>query len=306
MGGLVPRTDSMVLGGLPFTSADYCDFRTHGPRLRIDDPSAPSGRFVARVSTPDSAIDRCPGRGRSLTAADNAFASVFAVPTRVGEGSAEAPAAATPVAQPTPSRSPIQGSDSVEPNGQPASAPAPPGAPVTPLPKPASDRISTRTRRRTATAAGVEPPAVDYGFGPGGAPRPSPRRTNIAPRVPRPQPGPPTATTLTPATSAVPTVPIPSVRGCAEAVGTPLLRLPTSLGDTSPAPARLDADGDAAEMQFADSVARYSHTDWMREQQAEPTCHAAMRYITLGRPPTLPADFLSCYPTHKRRSFSGI
>jgi len=172
LGGLVPRTDSIVLGGLPFTSADYCDFRTHGPRLRIDDPSAPSGRFVARVSTPVAAIDRCPGRGRALPAADNAFASVFAVPTRVGEGSAEAPAAATPVAQPTPSRSPIQGSDSVEPNGQPASAPAPPGAQVTPLPKPASDRISTRTRRRTATAAGVEPPAVDYGFGPGGAPRP--------------------------------------------------------------------------------------------------------------------------------------
>ena len=174
------------------------------------------------------------------------------------------------------------------------------------MPKPASDRISTRTRRRTATAAGVEPPAVDYGFGPGGAPRPSPRRTNIAPRVPGPQPGPPTATTLTPATSAVPTVPIPSVRGCAEAVGTPLLRLPTPLGDTSPAPARLDADGDAAEVQFADSVARYSHADWMREQEAEPTCHAAMRYIALGRPSTLPADFLSCYPTHKRPSFSDI
>ena len=59
-------------------------------------------------------------------------------------------------------------------------------------------------------------------------------------------------------------------------------------------------------MQFADSVARYSHADWMREQQAEPTCHAAMRYITLGRPPTLPADFLSCYPTHKRPAFSDI
>ena len=292
----MPHTDSIVLGGLPFTSADYCDFRTHGPRLRIDDPSAPSGRFVARVSTPVSAIDRCPGRGRSLPAADNAFASVFAVPTRVGEGSAEAPAAATPVTQPTPSMSPTQGSDSVEPKGQPASAPAPPGAPVAPLPKPFSDRISTRTRRRTATAAGVEPPAVDYGFGPGGAPRPSASRANIAPRVPRPQPGPPTATALTPATSAVPTVPIPSDRGCAEAVGTPLLRLPPPLGDTSPAPARLDADGDAAEMQFTDSVARYSRADWAQEQQAEPTCHAVMRYITIGRPSALPADFLSCSP----------
>ena len=89
-------------------------------------------------------------------------------------------------------------------------------------------------------------------------------------------------------------VPIPSDCGCAEAVGTPLLRLPPPLGDTSPAPARLDADGDGAELQFADSVARYSHADWRREHQGEQTCHAAMRYITLGRPSTLPADFLSC------------
>ena len=50
LGGLVPRTESAVLGGLPFTSADYCYFRTHGPHMRIDDLSAPSGIFVARVS----------------------------------------------------------------------------------------------------------------------------------------------------------------------------------------------------------------------------------------------------------------
>ena len=150
LGGLVPRTESAVLDGLPFTSADYCDFRTHGPRMRVDNPSAPSKRFVARVSASVAAIDRCPGRGRALPAADNAFDSVFAVPTEVDEGSAKAPAAATTVAQPTPSRSPTQGSDSVEPEGQPASAPAPPGAPAPPLFQPSSDRISTRTRRRTA------------------------------------------------------------------------------------------------------------------------------------------------------------
>ena len=66
-------------------------------------------------------------------------------------------------------------------------------------------------------------------------------------------------------------------------MGTPLLRLPPPLGDTPPAPARLDADGDAAELQFADSVARYSHADWERQQQDERTCNAAMRYITIGR-----------------------
>ena len=236
MGGLVPRTESAVLGGLPFTSADYSDFRTHGPRMRIDDPSAPSGRFVARVSAPVAAIDRCPGRERALPAADNAFASVFAVPTGIGEGSAESPAAATPVAQPTPSRSPTQGADSVEPTGQTASATASPGPPAPPTVKPSSDRISPRTRRRTATAAGTAPPAVDYGFGPGAAPRPSARRANTPPRVARPRPGPPTAATPAPAASSVPTVPIPSDRDRADPVGTPLLRLPPPLGDTPPAP----------------------------------------------------------------------
>ena len=31
-----------------------------------------------------------------------------------------------------------------------------------------------------------------------------------------------------------------------------------------------------------------------------------MRYIVLGRPPSLPADFLSCFPSHQRPSFSEI
>ena len=63
LSGLVPHTESAVLGGLPFTSADYCDFRAHGPHMRIDDLSAPSGRFVARVSASVTTVDRCPGRG---------------------------------------------------------------------------------------------------------------------------------------------------------------------------------------------------------------------------------------------------
>ena len=89
-------------------------------------------------------------------------------------------------------------------------------------------------------------------------------------------------------------------------MGTPLLRLPPPPGDTPTAPTKLDALGDAAELQFADSVARYSHTAWEREQQAEPTCHAAMRYIPIGRPSALQPDFLSCYPSHKLPPLSGI
>ena len=32
----------------------------------------------------------------------------------------------------------------------------------------------------------------------------------------------------------------------------------------------------------------------------------SVRYITIGRPSALPPEFLSCYPSHKRPSLSGI
>ena len=41
----------------------HCLDRVHWPRMRIDDRSAPSGRFVARVSTAVTTVDRRPGRG---------------------------------------------------------------------------------------------------------------------------------------------------------------------------------------------------------------------------------------------------
>ena len=51
-----------------------------------------------------------------------------------------------------------------------------------------------------------------------------------------------------------------------------------------------DALGDAAKLQFDDSVARYSHADGRRENHAEPTCHAMMRYISIGRSSVLPLN----------------
>ena len=186
------------------------------------------------------------------------------------------------------------------------SASASPGSPASPTAKPSSDRISTRRSRRTATAAGNAPPAVDYGFGPGGAPRPAARRNTTPPRVSRPRPALSTAAILAPSASPVPTAPISSDRDCAEPVGTSLFRLTHPPGDTPTAPTKLDALGDAAELQFDVSVARYSHADWEREQQAEPTCHAAMRYITTGRQSAVPADFLSWYPSNQRPSLSDI
>ena len=106
LGGLVPLTESAVLRELPLTSTEFFDFRTHGPRIRVDELCALSKGFVARVCASVTTVDRCLGRGWTVPAADNDFAWVFAIPTEVGTGSAEASAAATAVAQPTPSRIP--------------------------------------------------------------------------------------------------------------------------------------------------------------------------------------------------------
>ena len=169
MSGLVPHSESAVLGGLPFAASDFRDFRTHGPRMRIDDLSAHSGRFVARVTAAITVDDCRPGRGEHFSAADTAFASVFAVPSGGGTGSAEAPAAATSVAQHAlPTSSISQGADFAEITDPAASASSPQGYPAPPTALPSSGRISTWARRRTAAAAGAEPPAADYGFGPAG------------------------------------------------------------------------------------------------------------------------------------------
>ena len=89
-------------------------------------------------------------------------------------------------------------------------------------------------------------------------------------------------------------------------MGAPLLRFTPSSGNTPTTPTRSGAIDDAAKLWFADSVARYSHADWKREQHAEPTCHATIRYISIGRPSALPPDVLACYPSHKRPSLSDI
>ena len=78
----MPRPENAVLGGLPFASSDFRDFGAHGPRVRIDDLCAPSGRFVARVTAAVTTEDRRPGREEFFPAADTAFASVFAYPLR--------------------------------------------------------------------------------------------------------------------------------------------------------------------------------------------------------------------------------
>ena len=155
--------------------------------MRIDDLSAPSGRFVPRVTATVITDDCGPRRGEYFPAADTAFASFFAVSFGAGTSSAQAPAAATGVAQHAPSTSSTsEGAESTEITDPAASAPSPQGDPAHPSGLPPSGRISTRTRCRAAAVSGAEPPAFDYGFGPVGAPRPFTRRIVTPPGVTRP------------------------------------------------------------------------------------------------------------------------
>ena len=146
LGGLVPRTEHAALGGLPVISTAFHDFRTHESRIRIDGLSASPGRFVARVSASVVTTEGCTGRGSISSAADPVFASVFAIPIKGGTGSAEALAAATPIAQLTYlSRSSTQELAPAATSGSTVSVSALLGIPASP---------SSTTHRRTATTTG--------------------------------------------------------------------------------------------------------------------------------------------------------
>ena len=199
----------------------------HGPGTRIDDLFALSGRF-SRVPAAVTAIDRRPGRGSFLPAADATFPSVFVVPSEGGTGSAEAPAATLGTQHSPSSTIPSQGADVVSIANPAPFAPSPPRnlAPQTALPP--SGHISTRKSRRTAAVTRIALTAVIYGLGSRGAPRPSARRANTLPRVPLVRTLLAVFTAHASAASPVPTVLIPSYRGRAEPVAA--LLFPPPLG----------------------------------------------------------------------------
>ena len=154
--------------------------------MRIGGLSASSGRFFARITASVTTVDRYPDPRTILNTANTVFASIFAVPAEGGNVSAETLAAATAVAQHDFLwMSSLQGGNSSGIPDPAASFPSPPGNPAPLTVFPPSGRISTRTHRRTTARTGTAPPAVDYGFGPGGAPRPSSRCAIIPPRAPR-------------------------------------------------------------------------------------------------------------------------
>ena len=160
LGRLVPRTEHAALGRPPLTSTAFHDFRTHEPRIRIDGLSASPGRFVARGSASVATTEGCTGRESISPAADTVFDSVFTKPIEGGTGSAEALAAATPIAQPTPlSRSSTEETDAAATAGFTVSVFALLGTPAPP---------SSTTRQRTAKATGNAPPLSIVDSGPAG------------------------------------------------------------------------------------------------------------------------------------------
>ena len=147
--------------------------------------------------------------------------------------------------------------------------------------------ISTRRRRRLATAAGKAPPAVDCGFGLGGGPQPSSRRVATPPRARRQRPTPPAAATSTLADPPARTVPLPTTTTQRLwelfSYGLRLLLVTRRLHLRGRMPSKtLLYCG-----RLADSVVRYSHADWKSEQHEEPTCHATICCISMVRPSTL-------------------
>ena len=248
MGGLVPRTDSIVLGGVPSPPPTWY-FLKHVALMTISDLLAPSESFHIRVTAPVVTVDRCPDHGRAFAYSRQRFRFDF-IRTHQGRHGLSRGSGCSDDSRPIDSflMELHTGERLLRDRWPDRVRPCLAWLCATRDAKPSSDRISTRTRRRTATATGNAPPAVDYGFGPGGAHRPPARRAKTPPRVPRPRPAPPTAATPATVASAVHTVPIPSDRDCGESVRTPLLRLPLLPGDTSAALTKLDALSDAADL----------------------------------------------------------
>ena len=267
LGGLLPVSPDIALGGLPLSSSDFADFRDTGPRVDVSTPGSLPSVWHIRDMPPTVCTDSSPSLVRNrppLISRD-----VFAIdgPTTPS----------TPQARPRPTLN-------------------------------LSEVISTRTRRRSAAAAGTPRPAVNYGFDDQDEPTPtdmpppelqrsspSSSRSPTAPAAVVPATMAPTApvTTTPPVSDVLPeTLPAGPLLG-----SSPLTSAAPESGDSVPSPVELD---------FRESVDKYSHADWAREQRNEPVCAAAIRYIELGQPSVLPSGFLDHVPSALRPPFSEI
>ena len=160
---------------------------------------------------------------------------------------------------------------------------------------------SSTTRRQTATATGKAPPLKIIDLGPAGPLGHPP--DEVQPRRDRFRPPPRPLHLPTRQSAQCHYRPTTTTQSLWEIsfYGSRL-----TPGETPTANTRSDALGKAAKMLLADFAEDYSHADWRREQHAESTCHAMMRYISIVRPLVLLPDVLPCYPSQKRPCSSDI
>ena len=133
------------------------------------------------------------------------------------------------------------------------------------------------------------------------APPTVPRPALTARRLRPPRNASPTQVAPGPSIDSVPTV---SIQHTTDAV-TPA---PPSLGTLPPeAPATFPETPSPAEIEFFQSVERYSHTDRASKQRAEPVCDATIRYLLLVCCLAVSSDdFVFDLAPHKRPPLPGV
>ena len=149
--------------------------------------------------------------------------------------------------------------------------------------------ISSWTRHRRVAAAGKPQAAVDYGSN-RSDPSPRPFPTTRKPRPPRSAP--PSQVAPEPSVDLAHAVPIQHATDAAPPAPPLLGALPPEAPRRVSTPAALPEMPSPAEVEFFESVERFSQTDWAREQRVKPVCDAAIRYLLRGSPSVLPDNFL--------------
>ena len=106
--------------------------------------------------------------------------------------------------------------------------------------------------------------------------------------------------------SPVPTVPIRFPTDAVTPAPPSLGILPPDAPRRARTPAALPEIPSPTEIEFIESVERYTHSDRAREQRAEPVCDAAIRYRLLDSPSILPNDFFVHLAPDKRPPLSDL
>ena len=135
---------------------------------------------------------------------------------------------------------------------------------------------------------------------------PTPRPAPTARKPLRPRSAPPSQVAPGPSVDPVPAVPIQHATDATPPAPPLLGALPPEAPQRVSTPAALPEMPSPAEIEFIESVERFSNNDWECEQRAEPVCDAGIRHLLLGSPSVLLDDFLLHLAPHKRPPLSEV